>query len=60
MERNQERQKAARDQHTVICSFKVGDMVYAQNYRQRPMCEPGYVTEVMGPRSYKVKLLNKD
>ena len=34
--------------------------MYALNYRQGPMWEPGYVTEVMGPRRDKVKLLNED
>ena len=60
MEREQDRQKAACEPHTVICSFKVGDLVYARSYRPGPMWEPGYVTEIVGPQGYRVRLLNED
>ena len=50
----QERQNAACDQHQVICSFKVGDPVYAQNYRPGLLLKPAYVTELMGHRRYGV------
>ena len=38
----------------------VGDPVYTQNYRPGSTWEPTYVTEVMGPRRYKVKFMNED
>ena len=56
----QEGQKAACDPYKVICSFEVGDRVYTRKDRPGPMWEPEYVTEVMGPRRYRVKLLNED
>ena len=54
VEREQEQQKATCNPHTLIRSFKVADQVYAQDYRPGLMREPGYVTELMDPRSYKV------
>ena len=61
VERKQERQKAACDPHTVISSFKMGDPVYTRKYyKPGPICEPGYITEVMGLQRYRVKLLNED
>ena len=60
VERGQERQKAACDPHTVIYSFKVGDSVYTWNYIPWSMWEPAYVTEVVSPQKYRVKLLNED
>ena len=46
--------------HIVICSFEMRYPVYAWKYRPGPIWEPEYVTEVMGPQRYKVKLLNED
>ena len=60
MEREQEQQKAACDPHIAIHSFTVGDPVYARNYRPGPMWKPGYVTEIMGPQRYRVRLLNEN
>ena len=60
VEWGQEWQKAACDQQAVICTFKVGDPVYARNYKPVAMWEPAYVTEVMGCQRYRVKLLNED
>ena len=34
--------------------------MYAQSYRLESMWEPAYVTKVIDPRMYKVKLLNED
>ena len=33
--------------------------MYALNYRPGPMWEPEYVTEIMGPQRYRVKLLKE-
>ena len=59
VERKQERQKAACDPHTVICNFKVRDLVYARNYTRADV-GTWILTEVMGPRRYREKLLNED
>ena len=52
--------KIACDQWALIHSFKLGDPVYAWNYKPEAMWEPAYVTEVMGPWRYRTKLLNED
>ena len=38
----------------------MGDTGYTQNYRPGPTWEPGYVIELMGPRRYRLRLLNED
>ena len=38
----------------------MGDLIYAQNYRLGPIWEHECVTEILGPRRCRVRLLNED
>ena len=38
----------------------MGDPVYTRSYRPGLMWKLGYVTEVIGPRRYRVQFLNED
>ena len=58
VEKEQERQKAAHDQHSTVRTFKVGDAVYARNFGPGPKWLPAGIVEVTGPLSCKVKLLD--
>ena len=58
VEKEQERQKAAHDQHSTVRTFKVGDAVYARNFGPGPKWLPVGIVEGTGPLSWKVKLLD--
>ena len=49
-------QKAAHDGRQKKRSFWMGDYVYARNFEAGDKWFPGKIVEVLGPRSYKVKI----
>ena len=56
VQKEQEHQKISHDRRSVK-AFDVGDLVYARNYGSGSKWLPAMVTEVTGPVSYKVEIL---
>ncbi len=56
--RSQVRQKLGHDQHTKQRGSKLSDLVFVKNFADGDAWLPGKITEITGPDSYKVTLLN--
>ena len=58
VEVQQQRQKQSHDSTKPLCTFAVGDLVYAQNFSPSVSSKwiPGTVVQVTGPLSYRIEL----
>ena len=54
-EKQQQKQKAAHDAHSLNRCFTMGEPVFAHNFLQGPPWLPATVMERLGPLSFKVK-----
>ena len=58
VEHNQQRQKEGHDQHACERQFSVSDSVYVRNFGQGEVWFPGVISEVTGPVSYMIELMD--
>ena len=58
VEHHQEQQKLGHDHHSKVCTFKVGDPVFARNFGNGPTWLPGLVQERRGPLSCLIELVD--
>ena len=56
VERSQQRQQAAHDQHAKDRSFQINDQVFVRSFRGPVQWLPGMVTAINGPLSYEITL----